>query len=474
MKDTSFSRQIRLGLLVLWMLTPMAAFSKIWLPSVLSDGMVLQQQSKARLWGWTTVPSESLTIIGSWNNTPITVKADKGQWTVALPTPLAGGPYTVTIKGHETLVIRDVMIGEVWICSGQSNMEWTPNQGLDNKEAEIAAANHPNIRFFKVTRRWSDHPQEDVLGQWQACSPKTLPDFSSVAYFFGRRLQKELNVPIGLIATSWGGTPVETWIPKEVLYADKELWEASKKIAENPWRPSAPGKAYNGMIHPLRKIDMAGVIWYQGESNRANADSYYQSFPLLIQTWRTIWGKEFPFFFVQLAPFKYDGPEQRQVAVVRDAQWHALKTVPKTGMAVTMDIGNLGDIHPTNKQDVGKRLALWALAKTYGKDLLCSGPEFKSFEVKGKKAIVDFYHKGGGLMASDKALTYFEVAGKDQVFYPAKARIKKNKVEVYSDKVKHPVSVRFAFTNGPQPNLFNSEGLPALPFRTDDWPIELE
>ncbi|WP_420321950.1 sialate O-acetylesterase [Flagellimonas sp.] len=462
-------------LFLIFVLLANASFGKIWTPTILSDNMVLQQQSEATIWGWTTATSETITIIGSWSNVEVTAKAHQGVWSAQLPTPVAGGPYTLTIKGHEELVFSNVMIGEVWIASGQSNMQWTPNMGLDNAQEEINKANYPNIRFFQVPQRKSTTPQDDTPGEWFSCSPETMQNFSSVAYFFGRKLHKNMSVPIGLISSNWGGTPVEVWIPEERIAADKELSEAAKLISEYEWWPHLPGTAYNAMIHPLLKFNIAGAIWYQGESNRANSKSYYRSFPFLIESWRDLWKNDFPFYFAQIAPFDYDKDKKDiKAAVVRDAQLQTMLTVPNTGMAVTNDIGNLKDIHPTNKQEVGRRLALWALAKTYGvKDVPYSGPVYEKMEVKKGKIILTFDH-ADGLTMNGKALTEFQIAGTDKKFVDAKAKIKGNKVEVYTKEVKKPVAVRFAFYDKALPNLYNAAGLPASAFRTDDWEINID
>ena len=452
------------------------SFAKIWTPTILSDNMVLQQQSEATIWGWTTATSETITIIGSWNNVEVTAKAHQGVWSAKLPTPTAGGPYTVTIKGHEEITFSNVMIGEVWIASGQSNMQWTPNMGLDNAEEEIKNANYANIRFFQVPQRKSSTPQDDTPGEWVSCSSETMQNFSSVAYFFGRKLHKNLSVPVGLISSNWGGTPVEVWIPEELINGDDELKISAKKLEEREWWPHLPGELYNGMIHALVKFNIAGAIWYQGESNRANEVSYYKSFPLLIKSWRNLWKKDFSFYFAQIAPYDYEKDKKDiKAAVVRDAQLQTMLSVPNTGMAVTNDIGNLKDIHPTNKQEVGRRLALWALAKTYGvKDVVYSGPVYKSMEIKRKKIILSFDYVQDGLKMEGKALKEFQIAGSDKHFVDARARIKGNTVEVYSKEVKEPVAVRFAFYDKALPNLFNSAGLPASAFRTDNWEIEID
>ncbi|RTE55397.1 sialate O-acetylesterase [Arenibacter aquaticus] len=460
-----------LGLLLF--LSVVNSYGEIWLPSILSDNMVLQQESDVTIWGWTTATSEEITVYGTWNNEKVTTKAFQGVWSLQLPTPKAGGTYTVVVEGHEKLELKNVLIGEVWLGSGQSNMQWTPKNGLDNVEEEIENANYPEIRFFQVAQQISDTPQDQLKGKWEVCTPETMKKFSSVAYFFGRELHQNLKVPVGVINSSWGGTPVEVWLKKELITENVELKEAAKKLNEVAWWPTNAGLAYNAMIHPITKFDIAGFIWYQGESNRVNPKSYFTSFPLMIKSWREEWGKDLPFYFVQIAPYKYDDPFGTDAAHVRDAQLYTMKNVANTGMVVTNDIGNLENIHPTNKQDVGHRLGLWALGKTYGKEgLQYSGPVYESMEIKNKKIVLQFNHADKGLMKEGKELREFYIAGEDQVFYPAKAKISGSTVVVSSSKVKKPVAVRFAFTNGALPNLYNVEGLPVSAFRTDDWELK--
>jgi sialate O-acetylesterase len=446
---------------------------KLWLPSILSDNMVLQQKSNVTIWGWSSVPSDAITVKGSWNNTPVTTEAYQGVWSVSLPTPAAGGPFTVTVEGNEKLVINNVLLGEVWVASGQSNMEWTANSKIVNAEAEISNAKYPSIRFFHIERHLAQHPQDDTPGFWVECTPETMANFSAIAYFFGRVIHEKTGLPLGLISASWGGTPVETWIPDAVLSKDLELMEAAKKIKPKKWWPNEPGLAFNAMIHPLVNFRIAGCIWYQGESNRQNATSYYKSFPLLIQAWREIWETEFSFYYAQIAPYKYDATDALDAAIVRDAQLQTMMQVPKTGMAVTNDIGNLEDIHPRNKQEVGRRLALWALVKDYGVESLeFSGPIYKAMEIKKNKITLMFDHAQEGLIKKGKKLTDFTVAGPDGIFYPAKAKIVGSTVIVSAKNVKDPVAIRFAFTDTAEPNLYNTEGLPASAFRTDSWEFE--
>ncbi len=458
------------GLCVLTLLLCFNAQAEIWLPSILSDNMVLQQNSEATIWGWTTEVSEKITVSGSWNNEKVTVEAYQGIWSLKLPTPKAGGPYVLTIEGHEKIILNNILIGEVWLCSGQSNMEWTPLLGLDNADQEIANASYPNIRFFSVPKHTSKYPQDDSFGAWKESTPETMKTFSSVGYFFGRKLHKDLNVPVGLINSSWGGTNVEVWIPKEAIAHHTGLLQSMDRIKEQPWWPHDEALAYNAMIHPLVNFNIAGTIWYQGESNRMNAGFYHEAFSTMIASWRKKWQKEFPFYFVEIAPFNYNSKTNIEAALVREAQLKTMQTITNSGMVVTNDIGNLKNIHPTNKQEVGRRLALWALSKTYGvKDLAFSGPIYKSMEIKKNKVTVSFDFAENGLHVKGKELKEFFIAGEDKQFHPAKAKIKGNKIELTSKQVKHPVAVRFAFTETALPNLYNSDGLPAAAFRTDRW-----
>ena len=452
-----------------------AAAAQVRLPSIISDNMVLQQQFDVPIWGWAT-PDEQITVKPSWDDTPqlATTGKDSG-WTVTLSTPKAGGPYSIEINDK---ILENIMIGEVWICSGQSNMQWSVKQSV-NAEEEIKNAHYPDIRFFYVARQFADEPKNDCYGTWTGCNPQTTESFSAVAYFFGRELHRELGIPIGLIHTSWGGTPAEAWTRKEILQDEPDLAvyleRFKEKIAHEkpgilPRGPSSPSSLYNAMIAPLIPFGIRGAIWYQGEANVMEAKLYEKLFPAMIKNWREDWGQgDFPFYYVQLAPFNYNRPLVG--AELRDAQRKTL-FVKNTGMAVTMDIGTPQNIHPTNKQDVGHRLALWALAKDYGKDkLVYSGPLYKSMKIEGDKIRIFFDHVGSGLKAKGGDLTHFEIAGPDHLFYPATARIDGETILVFNRNVKSPKAVRFAFHNTDEPNLFNMEGLPASSFRTDDWQI---
>lgn len=438
----------------------------ISLPAIFGDHMVLQQEDEVKIWGWGS-PLEAVSVMCSWNGEIQRDTTDNfANWSVSIKTPKAGGPHTLTIIGSNTIVLEDVLIGEVWLCSGQSNMEWSVKHGIDDGMQEAFEADYPGIRLFHVEKRAADVPQLDLDGEWEACSPQSMAGFSSVAYFFGRQLYRELGVPIGLIHSSWGGTPAESWMNPEELAKNERLASAAKKINPMPWCPHLPGATYNAMLAPLIPFPIAGAIWYQGETNTANHDTYQELFSEMIGNWRTEWDREFPFYYVQIAPYRY-GTEEVGVAV-REAQRRTL-SVKNTGMVVISDIGNLTDIHPRNKQDVGKRLANWALARTYEKEgITYSGPLFQKMAREGNKARVYFEHAEGGLMSKDGPPTHFEVAGQDGKFMPATAEIDGSTVVLQSKDVKRPVSVRFAWDNMAEPNLFNQAGLPASCFRSDN------
>ena len=627
------------------------SIADVKLPAIIGDNMILQQNKSVPLWG-TADPGEKVTVQASWKRFKASTKADKdGKWQVKIKTPKASGPHTITITGNNTITINNILTGEVWLCSGQSNMEWRLKQSND-AEAEIKNANYPDIRLFTVQNTITRTPQSDCIGSWSTCSPETAADFSAVGYFFGRKLHKDLNIPIGLISADWGGTPAEAWTSARTLkdFEDfapavealkdydpekekqqqkqnmidwdnqlaqkdpgtKEKWQSpalddsdwktmdqpakwsgtelasfdgavwfrkttnlppawsksdmtitlgpiddidtlyvngklighttnwstprtytipasALKTGKNtiairvidmhgeggiygtaaqmnlkpkgapdkqavkmngPWKykksapaadipplPAAvqqtfnantPTSLYNGMIAPLVPFRFAGAIWYQGESNASRAYQYRSLFPAMITDWRKNFGHgDFPFYFVQIAPYNYAPTVPSQE--LREAQFLTMLNTKNTGMAVTMDIGNVNDIHPRNKQDVGKRLALWALAKDYGqKDIVYSGPVYKSYKIESNKIRLSFDY-AQGLKSVNGDLNEFTIAGPDNIFVPANAVIDSKTILVYSKEVTNPVAVRFAWSNTAQPNLFNGADLPASSFRTDDF-----
>lgn len=449
------------------------AMADVRLPGILSDNMVLQQKSQAKLWGW-SAPDEKIRITTSWNNQVDSVTASgDAKWEIKIATPAAGGPYSITIKGNNTIELKNIMIGEVWVCSGQSNMEWSYNHGVKQMESELPTSQNSNIRFFHIPKSTSDYPQDDCTASWTECNPETLKNFSAVGYYFGKQLQEQLGVPVGLIHSNWGGTAAEVWTPEDAIDNNPVLKDAASKIGESKWWPNLPGKAYNAMIAPITSFGIAGVIWYQGESNAGTASTYDELMRTLIVSWRKEWNKELPFYYVQIAPFAYGN--KNIAALLREAQSKTMH-YPKTGMVVVTDlVDNINDIHPQNKKDVGKRLASWALAETYGiKNITYKSPAFRKMEINKERATIYFDHAPNGLMLKtrDKNVTEFYIAGSDRKFYPAKAKISGDQIILSAREVKNPVAVRFGFSNTAMPNIFSKEGLPITPFRTDNWEVD--
>jgi alpha-L-fucosidase len=450
------------------------AVGDVRLPAIIGSGMVLQRETEVSLWGWAEV-GERVRVKAEWSPEEAAATAgEDGTWRVRVRTPAAGGPFKITVAGRNTLTLDNVLIGEVWICSGQSNMQWSVGPvfgpGVDNHAEVLKAADYPNIRLFNVKNTVAATPAADCVGAWNACTPETASSFSAVGYFFGRDLHDELKVPIGLINSSWGGTPAEAWTSARTLRAVPALAAKVPPESAPALGPHTPAALYNGMIAPLVPFGMRGVIWYQGEANRLEAKLYRTLFPAMIADWRQSWGQgDFPFYYVQIAPFDY-GDDKGQTAELREAQLQTLST-PNTGMVVTMDIGNPRDIHPQHKDEVGRRLVLWALAKTYGRpEVAFSGPLYKAMTIEGDRIRVRFDYVEGGLVSrGGGALTHFVVAGEDRAFRPADAAIDGETVVVSSAAVPHPVAVRYAWGTADEPNLANAAGLPASSFRMDDW-----
>lgn len=440
--------------------------AQLRLPSIFTDHMVLQREATVPVWGWGS-PGWEVSIETSWDTATIkTTVSNKAQWKAELKTPKAGGPYTITIKsGDEIKTITDVLSGEVWLCSGQSNMEW-PMTLTDGKTL-IPTINDPNIRLMHIPKSGASTRQEHGEGQWTACDKNTIPSFSSVAYFFGKKLNTELNVPIGLINASWSGSNAESWTPNELVVNNPTLAEAAKKQEHNMWWPNEPGSVFNSMIMPVIPFKIAGVIWYQGESNIVSASSYKPLMETLITGWRKEFKTEFPFYYVQIAPFEYEA--DRSSMLLREQQVKMLQ-IPKTGMVVISDhVDNVKDIHPVNKKPVGDRLANIALSEVYGKKgITYLPPLYKSMKVEKDKIRVSFDNVMA-LTSTGGEPKEFMIAGADKKFYPAKAKIEGNTVVVSAKEVKQPVAVRFAWGNAIIGNLFSKEGLPVSVFRTDDW-----
>ncbi|MVT11024.1 sialate O-acetylesterase [Chitinophaga tropicalis] len=456
------------------------SFADVRLPALVGSNMVLQRNKPLQVWGWAD-KGEKISV-SFRNHTYNAVATADGKWKVQLPAQTVGGPYTMTITGHNTIKLDNILVGEVWVASGQSNMEM-PVRGWGkvlNYEQEIAAANYPEIRLFQVKRATSSVPLDDVKpweGGWQPCSPQSIPEFSSTAYFFAREIYGHEHIPVGIIHSSWGGTVAEAWTSGESVkqipaFADTVKAYESLPAPIAPGNPNKPTLLYNAMIHPLLPYTIRGVIWYQGEGNANRAYQYRKLFPLMIKDWRKHWNNgNFPFYFVQLAAFKDPKaePGESDWAELREAQLLTL-SLPNTGMATAMDIGDAKDIHPKNKQEVGRRLSLIARAQVYGEKISFSGPVYQSRLISANKVVLTFKHADNGLKTKQgAALKGFAVAGEDKKFHWAEATITGNKVTVWSSEVARPVAVRYSWADNPDGNLLNGAGLPASPFRTDDW-----
>ncbi len=502
--------------------------SQLKMAAIFGNNMLLQRDMAAPVWGKAT-PGATVKV-NIAGQTKIAIAAENGKWMLKLDPLKTGGPVTMTVEsGNEKLIFTNVLVGDVWFCSGQSNMEWSVFKCGNGRE-ETRMANYPEIRLFKVGRNAERvEPAEDCKGEWKICSPGSVKNFSAVGYYFGRMLHKELKIPVGLIGSYWGGSFIQCWMPRSALESDpdfkpilerndcdkisykekiqiyheryskwekdyKEYWRKrgalirakkkwNPKTLPEPKRPKMPygpdnpmtcSMLYNRMLLPVVPYGIKGVIWYQGESNNWRAYQYRKLQPAMIKSWRQAWGEgDFPFLIVQLANFRkpVTNPNTSQCwPELREAQFMATK-VPNTGIVTAIDIGEEKTIHPKNKQEVGRRLALTAMGTTYGKTLVYSGPVYDKMKVEGNKIRIYFTHIHGGLVAKGGQLKHFAIAGKDRKFFWANAEIDGNTVLVWSDKVKEPVAVRYAWADNPSSaNLYNKEGFPAFPFRTDGWP----
>ena len=495
------------------------ASADVKLPAIISDNMVLQQGRQVAIWGTADAGEQVTVTLGEQKQT---ATADgNGLWKVELEPLKKGGPFEMTVAGKNTITVHNILVGEVWVCSGQSNMEfavWNHNVfgGVINEEKEVAAANYPLIRLFIVKKAVAGKPQTDVQGQWVVTTPATVGNFSAVGYFFGRDLFQAMKFPVGLIDSTWGGTEAEAWTSAAAMQADPDLkvvadswqqrindlpnaleqymqrlrdWEKAADDAEangkvavpmpdppkdprgHPWRASG---LWNAMIAPLTPYAIGGAIWYQGESNADFAYQYRKVFATMINQWRSSWGEgDFPFLFVQLASFAPGAKYPDAWATLRESQEKTL-ALPKTGMAVAIDIGDSYDIHPKNKQEVGRRLALAAENIAYGRKVEYMGPAFKSLHEDKGTLRVQFTHVAGGLVVRGQSLKGFEIAGEDQQFSPAEAKVEGTEVVLSSPQVTKPVAARYGWANDPPCNLYNKLGLPAPPFRSDDWTVSTQ
>ncbi len=467
-------------LLILSLLFLPTAQGKVKLPAMMGDHMVLQQNSSVKLWGW--ADGKKVTVTTSWNNRTYQASTDKdGAWLVKVDTPEGGyTPYSITISDGTPVTLSDILIGEVWICSGQSNMEMrmmgNTAQPIDNSlETLLNASNYRDrIRFITVPRTKETKRRTDFeKRKWEVSSPETTIDCSAAAYFFARQLTETLHLPVGLVISSWGGSRIEAWMDEQTLGAIEGM---DMEAAKSPKRDIHQRLEclYNSMLWPVKNFTARGFIWYQGESNISNYQFYAPMMTAMVQLWRNVWeAPDMPFYYVQIAPYKYENSRNTGAALLREAQVEALKTIPNSGMVPTTDIGDEFCIHPPQKDVVGLRLATLALTKTYGiRRLPSNGPMMTKVDYADKKAIVTFDNASAGLFPTFSELEGFEIAGADKKFYPAKAKIvgRTNTVEVWSEEVAQPVAVRYAFRNyAGNITLRNTFGLSAFPFRTDTW-----
>ncbi len=492
------------------------------LPAIFDDHMVLQQRMDTPIWGWAE-PGEKVTVSGSWGEESSVIADDEGRWKLNLATPSHGGPYTVTIQGWNRITLENVLVGEVWLCAGQSNMGWRLS-ATTHGEADSAAAEFPGIRIFRSERAHSPEPQEDVVAKWKVCTPESAALCSAVTFYFARKLHQELGIPVGVVLQPYAGTPIEGWMPKDIQLSDPrtrevieeldtdsdnydvekarqqlaratELWKSGKRAGEprlrtpSNWGHQYPGNIFNGMINPVRPYGIRGAIWYQGERNAkdlAQAANYVKQLPLLIDYYRSTWNelssgsvaRDFPFYFVQLPSWLEDQSEPVETdaawAVSREMMRLVSNSIKNTGVAVSVDTGDSVLLHPVDKKPIGLRLAYLALKETYGRDFVAYGPRYRSHEIRGDAFVITFDSIGSGMKAGRNGkLDAFAIAGEDRKFVWADAKITGNQVVVSADEVRSPVAVRYAWAMNPSKRnlLYNREGIPASPFRTDDWPL---
>jgi len=454
--------------------------AEIKLPAIFSDGMVMQQKTNANIWGKST-PKEQVTLVASWDKKKYSTTANaQGDWKITISTPAAGGPFTMTVSDGKPFTLKDILMGELWLCSGQSNMEMPmkgfKNQPVEGSNMDILKSTNPNLRLFTVKRNSTIQAQSDVTGKWQEASPETVGQFSATGYYFGRLLQETLHVPVGLVSSAWGGSCIEAWMTEDMLRAfpSVKIPKTEKDIKE---KNRTPTTLYQAMIHPLVGLTIKGVIWYQGESNYDRANIYADMFTTMIREWRKNWGQKdtIPFYYCQIAPFDYSiitekGKEVINSAYLREAQAKVELTVPATGMAVLLDAGLEKGIHPVKKQVAGERLALLALTRNYNiTGISGKSPYYKGIEIKNDTVIVNFERAPMWIAAKNFESKQFTVAGEDRVFHPAKAWIVRSKMFVKCDAVIKPVAVRYGFENYVEGDLFSNEGLPVSSFRSDNW-----
>lgn len=470
---------MKLKLILFLSLCSSIAFATVKPASIFTDHMVLQQQSNVAIWGWAK-PASKVKIVTSWNKSSYIVSSDQaGKWKVKVATPSAGGPYEIELNDGEKLALKDILIGEVWFCGGQSNMEMPmkgfKSQPIIGSNEVILKSSNPNIRLYTVPRSSITERQDNSKpSQWKLSEPEAVSNFSATAYYFGSLLSEMLHVPIGLINDSYGGSTIEAWMSPDDLKPFTEV-KIPAKVDSIKEVSRTPTTLYNGMHYPVIGYGIKGAIWYQGESNYERPQRYEDLFPAMVSSWRQHWDNgEFPFYYAQIAPYNYSliakpGTNYNS-AYLRDAQRKSLSKIPNSGMAVLMDIGEEKSIHPAHKKQGGERLAYLALAQTYGiKGFGAFSPTYESVSIEKNTATIKFQNVSNGLTSFGKTLSLFEIAGADQKFYPAKAAIKGSSVIVSAEEVKIPVAVRYAFKDFVNGDLFGNDGLPVSSFRTDNW-----
>ena len=468
--------QTKLKIIIAFLVISFVLNAQLQLGSILDDNMVLQQNSVINLWGKAT-PNQKITILSSWNVQIVsTIANDKGEWATKIKTTDAGGPYTILISTKtDKLLLKNILLGEVWLCSGQSNMEM-PVEGFQdqpiNGSAEIIAnADYPTIRLFNVERAALSEPASTCKGSWKIANSESVAKFSAIGYLYAKYLTDKLKVPVGVICSSWGGSRIEAWMNKETIAKFPNAL-AQTTYEKTPEHQRAT-MLYNGMISPIKNFSIKGVLWYQGESNIINYYDYPSLMQAMVAQWRTDFNAtDFPFYFVEIAPYTYPFPGSLNSALQREAQLKAVSLIPNSAMVSTIDLGDRDWIHPAEKNLIAKRLASTALTETYQiKGIQYKVPTFKSMEVKDSVMHVYFNNTPLGLSNFGKKVQCFELAGADKVFYPAKLKINKMYAQLWSDKVKIPIAVRYAFNNFPETEgyLYNTEGMPVPSFRTDNW-----
>lgn len=462
--------------LALFLITTCTLNAKIKVATALGDNMVMQRNTEVKLWG-TALPNQKLTIRASWNKSKVTTQAnDKGEWIVKVKTTEAGGPYKINItSGKEKIQLQNILLGEVWLCSGQSNMEMTmrgfTDQPINGSTETLAMAQNSQIRLFTVKRNAQNNPQNDCNGNWEIATAETVANFSAVGYYFAKRLQETLKIPIGVINSSWGGSRIEAWIDAETMQKHPESLSITTQEKTAPNHRAS--NLYNGMIYPIKNIGIKGVIWYQGESNRSEYQYYADLSKAMTEKWKSDFELDvLPFYFVQIAPYSYSNSNDILSGKFYDAQLKAATIIPDAGIVASVDYGEEHCIHPAEKEMIAQRLSYWAFSETYHiKGLAYKNPVYKSMEIKDSSVVVSFDNIENGLSSYGKEINNFEIAGDDKVFYPAKAKIRSRQITLTSPEAPKPIAVRYCYKNYPSGKgfVYNTAGKPILPFRSDNW-----